>query len=85
MRFSTYESGVIPDVFVTLPSSEARFVIAMVDRLSALQLRLFRGDYTISAQPDDLQFLELVTTRVAQDGYALHGFEIAVGRGDARN
>jgi hypothetical protein len=85
MHLDTYESRRIPDVFVTLPSTEARFVIAMVDRLSALRLRLFRGNYTISADPDDVQFLELVTTRIAEDGYVLHGFYVAVARGAATN
>jgi hypothetical protein len=80
MRLSTYESGTIPGVFVTVPSTEAQFVIAMVDQLSALRLRPFRTDYTIS---EDAHFLELVTTRIADNGYAVHGFDIAVGRGNA--
>jgi len=83
MHLNTYESRTIPDVFVTLPSTEARSLIAIVDKLSALRLKLFRGDYTVSAEPDDLQFLELVTARIAEDGYALHGFDLAVMRGDA--
>jgi hypothetical protein len=82
MHLNTYESAAIPDVFVTLPSNEAPFVIAMVDTLTAMQLRLFRGDYTVSGEPADLEFLELVTTRIADKGYALHGFDLAVGRGD---
>jgi len=83
MHLNTYESAASPGVFVTLPSSEAPFVIAMVDTLAALQLRLFRGNYTISGQPADRDFLELVTLRIADDGYAVHGFDIAVGRGDS--
>jgi len=84
MRLNTYESRAIPDVFVTLPRTEARSLIAMVDKLTALRLRLFRGDYTISEESDDLHFLELVTTRIAEDGYVLHGFDVAVGRGEPR-
>jgi hypothetical protein len=85
MQLDTYESRTIPDVFVTLPSAEAPFVIAMVDKLSALRLRLFRADYTISAEPDDVHFLELVTTRIAEDGYLVHGFDVAVARRDTGN
>ena len=85
MQLNTYESGTTPGVFVTLPSTEARFVIAMVDKLSALKLRLFRDDYTISGEASDLHFVELVTARIAEDGYALHGFDAAVGRGKAKN
>jgi hypothetical protein len=81
MHLSTYESGAIPGVFVTLPSTEARFIIAMVEQLSALSLRIVRAEYTVSGEENDLKFLELVTMRIAENGYAVHGFDVAVARG----
>ena len=81
MYLSTYESGAIPGVFVTLPSAEARFIIAIVDELSALSLNIVRARYTVSGEDNDLDFLELVTMRIAENGYAVHGLEVAVARG----
>jgi hypothetical protein len=80
MRLNTYQSGNRPDLFVTCSSVEAACLIAVVEGLSALDLNLVRADY---AMPDDLRdscFLELVSTAIARDGYAVHGFEPAVGR-----
>lgn len=81
MRLNTYESAAIPDVFVTVPSAEARTTIALVDKLAALRLHLVRGSYTISGDCRNRPFLDLVSSEIAQSGYAVHGFDLAFDRG----
>jgi len=80
MNLNTYESAAIPDVFITTSSVEAGSVIGLVDKLSALQLRLVRGDYSLRGDANDLHFLELVTAGIAESGYAVHGFDVAAER-----
>jgi hypothetical protein len=76
MNLDTYESAALLDVFVTLPSAEARTMIAMVDKLAALELRLVRSSYTLASDASGA-FRELVLTGIATCGYAVHGFDLA--------
>jgi len=77
MNLDTYESAAVLDVFVTLPTAEARTMIAVVDKLAALKLRLVRSSYTIAPDASAGAFRELVLTEIATCGYAVHGFDIA--------
>ena len=84
MQLNTYKSGHHPDLFVTIPSVEAQSVISMIDELSALGLRVVRTDYAMADDPRDRRFREMVSTGIAKDGYAVHGFERAVARAPSR-
>ena len=77
---STYQSVPRPDLFVTVRAVEARSVIAMVEELAALDLHVVRANYEASDAPSDASFRELVYTRIAKIGYAVHAFERAAGR-----
>jgi hypothetical protein len=77
MNLDTYESAAVRDVFVTIPSAEARMTIAMVDKLAALRLRLVRSSYTLACNAPACAFRDLVLTDIAACGYAVHGFDIA--------
>jgi len=77
MNLDTYESAALLDVFVTLPTVEARSMIALVDKLAALKLRLVRGSYTLASDAATGAFRELVMTEIAACGYAVHGFDLA--------
>ena len=85
MRLSTYQSASRPTVFVTVATVEARAVIAMVNELAKLDLYVVRANYVASDAPCDARFRELVYTRIAKIGYAVHGFEQAAGRRTARH
>jgi hypothetical protein len=76
MNLDTYESGAIPDVFVTIPSVEALATIAAVEMLAALRLRLVRARYTLHSNAGNAAFVELVATQIALSGYAVHGFNL---------
>ena len=76
MNLDTYESDAIPDVFVTIPSVEARTTIATVDKLGALRLHLVRHDYRLRSNLRNCAFVELVSTEIATRGYAVHGFDV---------
>ena len=80
MRLNTYESGHHPHLFVTVRAVEAQAVISVVDELSALELRVVRADYPMPEDPRDTRFRELVCAGIAKNGYAVHGFDRAVGR-----
>jgi hypothetical protein len=84
MQLNTYESGHHPDLFVTVPTAEARSVISTVDALSTLDLRVVREDYAMPEDRRDTRFRELVSTGIAKDGYAVHAFEQAVVRAPSR-
>lgn len=85
MRLSTYQSTPRPTLFVTVATVEARSVIAMVDELATLDLHVVRENYEASDAPRDASFRDLVSARIAEVGYAMHGFERAVGRRTARH
>jgi hypothetical protein len=77
MNLDTYESGAIPDVFVTIPSAGAAATIASVKKLAALRLRLVRARYTLRSNAANAAFVKFVGTQIASSGYALHGFDLA--------
>jgi len=77
MNLDTYESGVIPDVFVTIPSVGALATIASVKKLAALQLLPVRTRYTLHSNAGNAAFVKFVRTQIASSGYAMHGFDIA--------
>ena len=79
MQLNTYESCRHPDLFVTMPAAEARSVISTVDALATLDLRVVRADYAMPGDPRDTRFREMVLTGIAKEGYAIHGFDRAVG------
>lgn len=85
MRLNTYQSGHRPHLFVTICTVEAQSVIASVEALSALGLRGVRMDYPMPDDLRDTRFRELVSTGIAKDGYAVHGFERAVDRSPSRS
>jgi hypothetical protein len=76
MNLDTYESAAIPDVFVTIPSAEARTTIATVDKLGALRLHLVRHGYRLRSDLRNRAFVDLVSTEIALRGYAVHGFDV---------
>jgi hypothetical protein len=76
MNLDTYESAAIPDVFVTMPSAEARTTIATVQKLAALRLHLIRHGYTLRCDLRNRAFAELISTQIATSGYAVHGFDL---------
>src|SRR5687768_9297648 len=78
MRLNTYQSSHRPHLFVTLSTVEAQSVIAVVEALSMLALRVVRSDYAVPEDIRDTRFRELVFAGIAKDGYAIHGFEHAV-------
>jgi len=77
MNVDTYESAAIPDIFVTVPSVEARTTLVAVDRLAALRLHLVRPRYTLLSEGGNTAFVEFVSAEIALSGYALHGFNVA--------
>ncbi|HET7403844.1 MAG TPA: hypothetical protein VFJ62_18740 [Usitatibacter sp.] len=81
MNLDTYQSALLHDVFVTIPSAEAGTTIAMVDSLAALRLSLVRPHYQIPSHARMDAFRELVLTEIAARGYAVHGFDIAFEHG----
>jgi hypothetical protein len=80
MKLDTFESDAIPDVFVTLPSAEARTTIIAVEKLAALRLRVVRPGYTVRSGTGHAAFVDLICTQIADSGYALHGFDLAFTR-----
>ena len=77
MNLDTYQSAAIPDVFVTVPSAEARALLVAVDKLVALRLRLVRPCYRLFSDAGNGAFMEFVSAEIALSGYAVHGFNVA--------
>lgn len=77
MNLDTYESAAIPDVFVTLPSMEAATTLLAVDKLAVLRLCLVRRSYTLHSDARNRAFVEFVRGEIADNGYAVHGFNLA--------
>jgi hypothetical protein len=80
MRLNTYQSGHRPHLFVTIATVEANAIIAIVEGLSTLGLHVVRANYAMPDDFRDTRFSQLVAAGIAKDGYAVHGFERAVGR-----
>jgi hypothetical protein len=77
MNLDTYESGAIPDVFVTIPSVGALATIASTRKLAALRLRLVRSRYSLASSAGNAAFAKFVGAEIASSGYAMHGFDLA--------
>jgi hypothetical protein len=80
-KLDTYESEVVPGVFITVPSATAASTIAVVEGLDALRLHLCKHAYRVPEELCDAPFVVSVLTQIVDKGYALHGRDEAFRAG----